>query len=273
VSWLYRVNNGKSGPLLGALRQVAASRAGHGVYCAMNDLGYAHTFEAAVRSLIATLKRKDDDEVPYYSEVSLAAVGSARIGFNIVELWRDKDGDTKCMDTTTLLLTRSPETLQAQDATDIQFITPGGEMINAKRVASSDGEIEMNLDLARTDDSNWSVKGKFRGKDVNEAIDGGSPSTFTSETALLRTLLAKKDPIGAEATVVNWAPTDPAHFSKSTVKVLAALDAGAYRVQRSGGDLTAELTVDGATGQITRVTFQVGPGNITAERVFVRGKL
>jgi hypothetical protein len=239
----------------------------------MNDLGYAHTFEAAISSLIATLKRKDDDEVPYYSEVSLASIGSARIGFNIVELWRDKDGDTKCVDTTTFLLARTPEILQAQDATDIQFIRSGGEMINAKRVASSDGDIEMNLDLAQTDDSNWSVKGKFRGKDVNEAIVGDSPSTFISETALLRTLLAKKDPIGAEATVVDWAPTDPAHFSKSTVKVLATLDAGTYRVRRSGGDLTAELSVERATGQITQVTFQVGPGNITAERVFVRGKL
>jgi hypothetical protein len=270
VVWLYRVNDGK-GAKLGALRQYAATRSGHGIYCALNDLGYAKTFENVVHALIESLETKDDEEAPYFSEISVATVRDMRIGYSALTMHRDKDGDTKCVDTTVLLTTMGSEALQSRDSVYVEWIKPDGALINGKRVVSNNGEVEMNLALKPGDGGTWRVEGKFKGKDVKETIPGGVPSTWLSQTNLLRTMLAKEKQIGAEASESEWLGADPGRFTDMSVKVLAAVDANTYSVRETTGNSSVDLVVDRATGQATHGITQLGPAEIRFDRIYVQG--
>lgn len=270
VVWLYRVNDGK-GAKLGALRQYAASKSGHGIYCALNDLGYAKTFEKVVHALIDSLKTTDDQEAPYYSEVSVATVRETRLGYSELKMHRDNDGDTKCVDTTVLLTTTGSEALQSRDTVHVEWIRPDGTLINGKRIISDNGELEMDLALTKGDGASWRVEGKFKGKDVKENIAGGVPSTWLSQTNLLHTLLAKEKQVGAEASGSQWLAADPGRFTDMSVKVLAAIDANTFSVRETVGSSTVDLVVDRATGQATHGVTQVGPVEMKFDRIYVQG--
>jgi hypothetical protein len=268
--WLYLVNDGKA-PKLGGLRQYAASRSGHVIYCALNDLGYAKTFDAVVHALLDSLKTKDDKEAPFYSEVSVATLRDMRIGYSALEMRHDKDGDTKSVETTALLIMSGPETLQSHDDLHVEWTKPDGALINSKRVNSINGEIELNLDLNRGEGKSWHVDGTFKGKAIKETISEGVPSTWQSQTNLLRTLLAKEKPIGAEAAESDWLSVDPGRFTVTTMKVLAAVDANTYSVRQTMGSASADLVVDRATGQATKGIMQLGPVAMTFERIYAQG--
>jgi hypothetical protein len=270
VSWVYRVNDGK-GAKLGGLRQFAAARSAHGIYCSLNDLGYEKTFDSVARALIESLKTKDDATIPYYSEISVATLHDMRIGYSILEMRRDKDGDTKSVETSALLFTADSASLQSTDNVHVEWIKPDGALINSQRVTSSNGELEMNLALKPGDGASWHVDGKFKGKNVKETISGGAPSTWLSQTNMLRGLLAKEDPIGSEASESDWLAVDPGLFSETKMKVLAAVDVKTYSVHQTAGNTSADLVVDRATGGVTRGIIQLGPTSITFDRIYVQG--
>jgi hypothetical protein len=271
VVWLYRVNDG-TGAKLGALRQYAAGRAGHGIYCALNDVGYAKTFEKVVHALIESLKTTDDEQEPYYREVSVATLRGMPVGYSSLAMRRDKDGDTKFVETTTLVLSNGSDDVHTMDDVHVDFVKPDGALINSKRVMSNNGEIDLDLSLKR-DGAKWHVDGKFKGKDVNETIGEGAPSTWQSETNVLRNLLAKEKPVGAEASESQWLVADPGRFTDTPVKVLAAVDANTYSVRQTIANTAVDLIVDRATGQTTQGTMQLGAVAIRFERISVHGSL
>jgi hypothetical protein len=234
-------------------------------------LGYQKTFETVARALIASLKTKDDAEMPYYSEINVASLRDMRMGYSIIEMRRDKDGDTKFVETDALLFTADSESLQARDDVHVDWIKPDGALINSKRVTSSNGEIEMDLALKPSDGANWQVEGKFKGKDVKETISGGVPSTWLSQTNMLRGLLAKEDPIGAESSQSDWLGVDPGRLTETRMRVLAAIDAKTYSVRQTAANTSADLVVDRTDGSVTRGIMQVGPVAITFDRVYVQG--
>jgi hypothetical protein len=270
ASWLYRVNDGK-GARLGALRQYAASQAGHNVYCALNDLGYTKTFDKVAQALIQSLRTRSDEEAPYYSEVSVASMSNRRIGYDSLELRRDKDGDTKAVETNVLLIAITPDTMRAQDAIDVDWIRPDGTMINGKHVIGSNGEVEMDLALKRGEGEGWLVEGRFKGKDVKETIPSGSPSTWLSQTNMVRALLANPEPVGAQASATIWLASDPGQFTEETVKVMAAVNADTFSVRHTAGNEIVDLVVDRATGQARQGTMQLGPETLKVDRIYVQG--
>jgi hypothetical protein len=270
VTWVYRVNDGK-GAKLGGLRQIAASRSDHGIYCAVNDLGYAKTFEQVVRALIESLKIEQDEAMPYFSDLSVAIVRDMRVGYLAFNMIRDKDGDTKAVQSTTLLITTGSDALLARDMYLVEWTKPDGAMINSKRIISTNGEIDMDLDLKKADARGWFVQGKFKGKDVKETITTGAPATRLSQMNVIRGLLAKEKPAGEETTDSEWLGGDPGRFTEVTTKVLAAIDENTYSVRQSEGNISVDLVVDRATGVATQGSAQLGPVDIRFERLFVQG--
>jgi hypothetical protein len=182
ASWLYRVNDGKT-LKVGALRQFAASRYGHGIYCALNDLGYAKSFATVAGALVESLRMKDAGAAPHFSEVSVAMLGDLRIGYSTVEMLRDKDGDTKSTETSALLIISAPDALQSADLVHVEWMKPDGTFINAKHVMSSNGEIELDLSLAQGEGTSWLVDGTFKGKKIHETIADGVPSSWISQAS------------------------------------------------------------------------------------------
>lgn len=272
VSWVYRVNDSK-GAKIGALRQYAASQAGHGIYCVLNDLGYAKTFEQVVRAVLESLKTNSDVEAPYYREVSVASVRDTRPGYSSVELRRDKDGDIRITEKTVLLIAVAPDVLRSEDMFHVEWVHADGSLINGSHVISSNGELEENVSLKAGESGAWQVAGQFKGKEVNADISGGAPSTWLAQTNLMRTMLAKDKPIGTEASYTEWLAIDPGQFTNSTVKVMTAIDAKTFSVRELAGGTSADLVVEQATGLVTSGSVQVGPVAIKYERVYAQGSL
>jgi hypothetical protein len=270
VSWVYGVNDGR-GSKLGVLRQYAASHAGHGVYCSMNELGYARTFEQVVRAVLESLTFSGDHVAPYYREVSVASVQGMRLGYSALDLQHDRDGVLKIKETTVLLVTVGADVLRAEDMYHLEWVRPDGALISGNHLNSSDGEVEENLSLKAGNNGIWRVEGKFKGKDVSEDISGVTPSSWLTQTNLLRALLAREKPLGAEASFTQWLSVDPGHFTESTAKVLAAIDARTYSVRATAGGTSADLVVNQGSGLVTSGTMQVGPVAMKVERIFVQG--
>ncbi len=270
LAWVYRVNDGK-GAKVGGLRQIAASKSDFGIYCGLNDLGYAKTFEKVARALIESLKTDQDKAMPYFSDVSVAILRDMRVGYMAFTMTRDKDGDTKAVESTTLLFPTTSDALQARDTDTVEWTKPDGAMINSKRVSSTNGEIDMDLDLKEGEAHGWLVQGKFRGKDVKESVTTGAPATRLSQINLMRSLLAKEKPVGEEATDSEWLGADPGRFTEVTTKVLAEIDENTYRVHQTAGNISADLVVDRATGAAKQGSAQLGPIDLRFERVFVQG--
>jgi hypothetical protein len=269
VSWLYRVNDGK-GAKVGGLRQFASARSAHGIYCSLNDLGYEKTFATVTRALIESLKTEDDTAIPYYTEISVATFGAMRIGYSAMEMRRDKDGDTKLVDTSAILYTANSESLRSHDGVHVEWFRPDGAMIKSQRIEGTNGDVEMDLALKPSDGDKWRVEGKFKGKNVKEIISG-VPSTWLSQTNTLRSLLAKEDPIGAEGSESEWLGVDPGRLTETKLKVLAAVDAKSYSVRETSANISADLVVDRASGGVTHGVVQLGPTSITFDRIYVQG--
>ena len=174
-------------------------------------------------------------------------------------------------ETTAFLIVNAPDSLQSADLIHIEWMKPDGALINAKRVISSNGEIEMNLGLSQAGGTSWLVEGIFKGKQVHEVIADGVPSTWLSQASLRMTLLAKDAPVGAEATEAEWLDSDPGRLSAMTVKVVAAIDANTFAMRESVGTFSADLTVDRASGQVTQGAMQLGPAAIKIARLYVQG--
>ena len=272
VSWLYRVKDAQ-GPKLGALRQYAASTGDIGVYCAFTGLGYAKTLQAVVRALLESLQFKAAEPAPYFSEVSLATIANLRVGYAQVELRRDKDGDTRLVQKSALLIARAADAVQSHDTVRVEWIHPDGQLINANYVSGVNGEIDEDLSLTGGEGENWLVKGKFKGKDIEETVASGTPSTWIAETRLRQALLAKAHPVGEKATLSAWVGADPGRFTERTAKVLSELDANTFSVQETDGALSVDLNVDRATGQVKQALAQLGPTTVRFDRVYVQGAL
>ena len=270
ATWIYRANDG-TGARIGGLRQYVGRHAGHATYCALNELGYAQTFEKVALSVIGSLKAGDDPPAPYFEEISVVSIGEARVGFGSIEMHRDPDGDTKSIESEAMLVPGSSGEPQTFDSVTTAWVRPAGELINLKKVSVNNGEIEMNLDLNPAEDTGWVVSGKFKSKDVKATLPAAAPSTWVSQTNLRRELLARESPIGAEAVRTDWLAANPGEFTSTTVKVLSAIDANTYLVKETFGPASMDLTVDRRTGQSSYGTMEMGPVKVKATRVLVRG--
>lgn len=270
LDWVYLVKaDGK--PVIGALKQVAATKGGYGIYCSHTDIGYARTFEAAVRSLVETIEVKDPAAAPYYTEISTLAIGGRRIGVNATRMVRDADGDSKVVSASSMIVPVAVGELRAQDSYDIQFVRPDGTLINAKQVTADNGAIDANLSLSPTKDG-WSVEGEMKGKKLAQTLAAlPLPGSFVAEALMLRGLLAKEKPAGAKQTHWNWMSADPLHLTEVNTEIVGPTEGG-YTVRQKAGPITLDSTIDPVTGTALRASIAMGPNTFAIERVRVSGK-
>ena len=270
VSWVYGVNDGR-GTRLGELRQYAANATGHGVYCSMNELGYVRTFDKVVHALLESLEFHGEHVAPYYREVSVTSVQGIRLGYATLELQNDADGVTTIKEATVMLVAAGVDVLRAEDMYQLERVRPDGSLIDGNHVNSSNGEVEQNLRLKASGNGTWQVEGQFKGKDVKADVEGVTPSSWLTQTRLLRMLLARDKPMGAAAAFTQWLSVDPDHFTECTAKVIAAIDTRTYAIRETAGATSADLLVDKGTGLVTSGTMQLGPIGMKLERIFVQG--
>ena len=273
VRWLYRVNDGTDARL-GALKQYAADKLGHGIYCAHLDLGYVHTFEGVVKALVESIEFRDQPlaQKPFYSELEVASLKGLRVGYSMLTLERDADGDVKALERSALLLPVTPETLSSLDSLNLEWTHADGKMINAARVVSVNDVLDADLSLKPSKGS-WHVEGEFKSKKIDETIESAiPPGSWLSQALQRRALLAADAAAPQEAEFAVWLSADPVHFTESRMALLERMPkTGEARFRDSVGGIVADVTADAATGQVVKAVVPLGGQTISMERLDAQG--
>ena len=273
IDWIYRANDG-SGPRLGAIKQAAAQKGGHGIYCAHIELGYAQTFRNVVRSLVESLQMPDAEGhgEAYFVELETMRANDMNVGVSVIRLVRDEDGDTQATTQSSMLLPAGEGTVQAQDSYTTEWLRPDGSLINAAHVEIRNGGIESNLGLTEQDDGRWWVEGEHMGKTLEQAIAADAPASLVQQAWLRRELLDAEDPVGRQLSGKVWLSADPTRFSDWHAKVTGAVGAGEYAAQETVAGLVFDTVLEPSTGLPLRFSMPLGPMTLTAQRAAVHGR-
>jgi hypothetical protein len=273
VGWLYRVNDGKQA-LVGALRQYAALKQEHGIYCLLDQVGYVRTFESVVRALLESLEFHDKTPPPkpFYSELSVGSLKGLKVGYSLLTLERDADGDVKAVEHTAILIPVTPDTLSSLDTFTLEWTHADGAMINSARVVSVNDTLDADLKLGPAK-GHWQVEGEFKSKKLDATIDSANPpGSWLSQARQRRAMLAADPAAPREVVAQVWLSADPTHFVESRMTFLdRAPGGGQAHFRDSVAGIVADVTADATTGQILKATIPIGAETIMLERVDAHG--
>jgi len=270
AQWIYRVNDGKA-QRIGGLKQVSMEKDGQGIYCLHVDLGYTRSFTAVARAFAETFTSTSPVPAPYYKEIAVATLNGMKIGITMSTLERDEEGDTKAEESTSMLIPGASGALHSKDAIHQQWIRPDASLINATHFIASDGVLKTSLGLT-LEDGAWIVKGDLDGKEFSQTLKADvPPGTWVAQALALRKLLATDNPVGAEHSMQQWAADDPARLTNAKTKVLARVGDKQFKGMLTAGEMTANATIDKATGMFAVVEISERGQKVTIERVYLDG--
>lgn len=274
LDWVHRIEAEGQPAAVGTLKQLAATKDGHTIYCAYDEVGYVKTFRRLAEALIGSVAFADAPAArPYRSEISTLTLQGMRVAVEEVTFTRDDDGDTQVQHTSAMLVPVDAETLSASDEVMIQWVRPDGSLINAWQVESENGEVDTQLKLEPGDDGSWAVSGTFKSKPLTAKIPSGKPSTMLGDVMLLRAKLAEPDPVGGMLEVQSWMPgVDPSKLLAQQLEILRALGGDRFAAKLAMGGMVADLVV-GRDGSAVSGTLTIGPMKLEIERVFADGAI
>jgi hypothetical protein len=272
VSWLYRIS-GEGGPQVGEIRHLIASKAGRGLYCQQNELGYAQTFRRVVSALLESLEYAEAPQrVPYFTQVSTLALLGMRVGVERTTLTRDDEGDTRVDTVTSFVVPAGAGTLRVTDTFAVEFARVDGALINQLHVETSNGKLVTQLELNPSPDGAWLVDGTFQSRPLSTQFRSEDrPSSWLGDALALREAIATSG-VGGEITVARWIPqADPTRLVDQTLSIERRLPSDRFGAHLETPGLEAELVVD-PEGSIESGSVDLGSGSLEIERVFVGGE-
>jgi hypothetical protein len=268
--WIYRVNDGTAARV-GGFKQIAMEKNDQGIYCAHVDLGYNQTFAAVAKAFADTFQSTSDTPPPFYEEIMIATMAGKKMGIALTTLERDKDGDTKAVETTALLVPTPDGKLISQDAVHLEWIRPDASLINATHFIAKDGELTTSLSLNVVEEA-WVVDGELDGKKVNEKLKTDTqPGTWVATALGLRKLMATENPVGAEHRIAAWMADDPIKLTDARTKLLSKVGAKQFKALATAGEMSATLTLDKESGTVELAEIKMDPLELKLERVYVKG--
>jgi hypothetical protein len=185
---------------------------------------------------------------------------------------RDAEGDSKLVTTTSFAIRLAADTLRTEDIVHVQWVRPDGTLINGNHAVSENGQLETELQLTRADDGKWWVKGKFKGKALEQALAGeGWPASWIEISNQRRQAFGRPNVAGVELVSPMWLTADPTRFLESRTKLHAALDAQRVSATEDLGGVKAEHVLDTATGFPVSTKLELGSLAMQIERVYAKG--
>ena len=265
VQWLYRaLQNGQLA--LGQASTLIAKKRGFGLVCVQNELGFEQTLMRVFRQLVSSLEMESSATVPYYEEVAVLKLGEQEVGLQLIEFTRDEDSDTRIETTTAMAIPRSATDLLTSDASDVQFSTEEGSLINQVSVSSDNGEISMNLNLDPGPDGAWVVNGIFEHKEISGTIPEQPLDSTLGQMRTVRDLIARAD-AGSEVSAQSWvAGADPVHLIEWKVRYLEQIGENRHRLEASIGPISITGISDSA-GSLISGQLNMGPMVLEIERI------
>jgi hypothetical protein len=273
ANWLYNALE-EGEPRLGAVKQIYAEKQGRGVYCAHPELGYVASFQRVAQAFVDSLQLPSGESVPYHVEIITMRVGAQRVGYTVVRLVRDDDGDTSVTATSAMLLPQPDGTLSSRDSTEIQWVGADGQLINGFHAASSNGELDTNLKLAQDEAGAWMVSGSFNGKQLEVELKAAEPpGHYIQQTLARRAWLRGSPPDAKGVRGTAWNSIDPGVFSEWRVSDARALDGARIALKESVGEIQFDSIADARTGLTVEATLNMGAQTLVFERAHVSGSL
>lgn len=270
TAWLYRAKGDDNTARVGALKQFVMEKNDFGVYCAHNDLGFNQTFARVTKAFAETLATKAPAIAPHYVEISTATVSDRKAGVAIVTLERDNEGDLRARQTLSMLIP-SGDSAISEDSTDVAWLEPDGELINASHVDVSNGELDRRLALKWEQDE-WVVEGEVQGKEIKTKLPKGSePGSWVTQARQVKALLAEPNPIGKEHSIGMWISANPDKLTTATTRIVAKQGEQHYTAVGDIGGVRANLKLEKSSGMASTTDIKAGPIVIKLERVYVSG--
>jgi hypothetical protein len=268
--WLFRVNDGKEARV-GALKQLAFEKYGHGVYCAHLDLGFVNTFDTVVRAFAESFEAPPVAPPPYYFEIATASIDGRKSGVVVTRLERETDGKSKATQLMALMIAPAAGELRSQDALHIEWLKQDGSMIGGSQTVSVDGAVVTDVELDPVSDG-WTVHGESEGQRLDDQLPAdASPRTWVEQAYALRKLLASGNPIGVENNTTLWEPSNIAELTLTRTKVIAKAGADEFSTHVISGEVASGQTLDAKSGRPTSADIAIGKQVVRVERVFVSG--
>jgi hypothetical protein len=271
TSWIYNaLEEGEQ--RLGGVKQLYAEKNGRSIYCAHAELGYEASFRRVAQAFVDSLELPSSEPVPYFVEIMTARVGQQRVGFAVVRLVRDDEGDTRIASSSAMLLPQPDGMLSSEDSTEIQWVSADGALINGVSAASSNGELDTNLKLVQADSGGWTVNGSFNSKEIGVELQAAEPpGHYIQQARARRDWLRAATPDAAGIRGRAWISIDPSIFSEWRVESARPLDATRVALKESVGDIQFDSIVERSTGLTIEAQLNMGAQSIVFERAHVRG--
>jgi hypothetical protein len=270
LSWIYRIA-APGGSQLGALKQFVLEKNGVAVYCSHNEIGYSKTFASIAKGFAETFTTAEPVAVPQFVEVSSISMSGTRIGFALVTLTPDSEGDLRASQTTALLVATGDGNVQSQDSTHVDWVRPDGTLINSANTDVESGEIANNLSLKDVDGT-WTVAGEMQGKTVKATLPkDAKPGNWVAQAREVRALLAQPNAVGREHSIGMWIAENPDKLTEAKTRVLAKQGDKLHTAKGDIGAMSLTLTLDNATCMPSAGEMSVGPLKMKFDRVYVNG--
>ncbi len=267
LEWSYTI--GEAPNMLVGFTKVRAAIDGEiAVACSHNYLGWRDTFEKAFEMFVRSADYERRSPEPYYAEIITSALGEQNIGVTWGSYTLDADGDTEIRLYDSSLIPVDAGTLQTGDTSTLQFSTPDGYVINEYVASVENGELMTQLELGYRDES-WVVSGTVQGKELDIVLDSQQPllSSLGQQRAA-RDLFAGDDD---ETSFELWLPeADPSRILSASI---ARNDADVARQAMLKLGPLEMLAIIDDIGSVESATMQVGPAELSMQRVYVTGSI
>jgi hypothetical protein len=258
------------GKAAGGLKLAIHARSDRTLLCVHDELGYRETFQRVSSAFFETFKEaKPPKDNATYTDISIVKLDDLPVGFGVTQLVPGpKPGERERHDSSSSFLPTSPKDVIFEDTFNITRYDKKGQIISDTFVEATQGEVNMQLTLTRSEDGKYTYDGKISGKAVQGALATPKGLTTSFQTAAT---LRKKLKAGSafQDTIDEYHPSvDPT--AVVAVTYAHAKGAPARQVTMKMGErvVTSEMDDDG----MARIgTFDLGKRKLTIERLRVDG--
>jgi hypothetical protein len=266
---LYLANTPR-GKLAGGLKVAVLSREDHELLCLHDELGYRDTFRKVSAAFFGSFQPAGVTKDPAtYTEVSVTKLDETPVGFSVTRLLPgEKPGEREYHYSSTSLIPTSPKELIFEDNFSVTLYDAKGRIAQETHIEATQGEIAMQLKLARGADGKYAYEGQVGGKPQRGQLNAPHGLSSSLETAAL---IKKKLKAGAfEEKRDEYQPSiDPANVVQVTYA--HAKDAPPRQVTMKIGERTVTTEVDDE-GMPKSGWFAIGQHKLKVERLRVDGR-
>ena len=263
----YTAPDDAGGKLFGQFKMMLYASPDNPAMCMHDEVGYRASFRRISEGLFRSLRLADADPAPRYTEIHVARLGQALMGFVHIALADGKEDRQIVSWDQALFFPKTPGTFAYADNSTTEVADDRGNTVMAFYSNLKDGQTQSSVRVDRTAQGQYTVKGERQGKPVEGTFRSRGKRGLISSRAVVdelrKTLLSGK---ASDLTIEEYhTNTDPTRtidvqYKRQKERTVTFLQDG-----------TEMTTVRDERGWMEKASMSVGSQQVSVERVFVRG--